>query len=74
MNERDIPAFILTKYRENAPLALIEQAKAFRKMPERDRAELLFYMAHHANMALQQQGGAPALAYEDVDRAIRGDA
>jgi len=41
-------------------------------MGDKDRDELLFYMISHATMALQQQGGAPAVAFEDVDRLIRG--
>lgn len=70
MKIEDYPTNMLRLYRERSPLELIEHAKAFRKMPERDRAELLFYMLQHVNMALQQ--GNPTQAFEDVERQIKG--
>lgn len=69
---RPAPVKALELYRRRSPLELVEQARAFRRMGDKDRDELLFYMISHATMALQQQGGAPAVAFEDVDRLIRG--
>jgi hypothetical protein len=71
-DHRPAPIKALEMYRQHSPLALLEEAKALRRMPERDRTELLFYMISHATMALQQRDDAPARAFKDVDRLIRG--
>ncbi len=74
MSDELTPQNMLRLYRERSPQDLTAQVKELRKMPERDRSELLFFMICHVTMALQQQGGAPSVAFDDVQRAVRGDA
>ena len=69
-----LAANMLRLYRQNSPLEMADQAKDFRRLSDKDRDELLWWMIMHANVALQQQGGAPTEAFNDIERRIRGDA
>jgi hypothetical protein len=72
MSETTLLMDMLRLYRERSPLGLVEHAQVFLRMSERHRAELLFYMIQHANMALQQRDDAPSRAFKDVERAVMG--
>lgn len=62
------------RFLPDSPLEMADQAKDFRRLSDKDRDELLWWMIMHANVALQQQGGAPTEAFNDIERRIRGDA
>ena len=72
MSEAEDSRQALELYRRRSPLEMIDAAKAFRRMSDKDRDELLFYMVQHLTMALQQQGGLPAVEFKDVEKFIRG--
>jgi len=68
------PQAVLALYRERSSDQLNAQARIFRRMPERDRAELMFYMVSHLTMAMQDAVGAPTISLDEATRLIRGDA
>ncbi len=64
------PEMMLKFYRENSPIIMVEQAEMFRKMPDKLRAELLFYMISHITLAMQESEGAQEISLDEAKQII----